>query len=153
MAAATVSLILLGFYWTGFLGKSDQALFEAYFEPYENLISSRNTDFSQLEEGMQLYSAAKYAEAIAAFEKYPDNTSDELHFYRGISLLAVGRVADAIADFEKVRSGMYHQQAKWYLALSQLRAKQRSRAVETLHMIGAGDFNHQNAQELIEELQ
>ena len=83
MAASVVIVIASIVY----LAMPRENLFEQYFEPYPDLISTRNKS-SESTDAMYNYNSGKYALAIASFAKI-DSLSNQEKFYLGVSYLVV----------------------------------------------------------------
>ena len=133
-AAAVVLLAAIGiFLWQQPAPPSAQELYTAYFTPYEIPTALRSegsiyTD-ADVQQAFSLYSQQDYAGAIPFFSKalarsYQGSTL--LVFSRGICYLATGDTHGAEQDLKTVINSddgyLFAGQARWYLALTHLRA-------------------------------
>jgi len=157
--AAVVLLLLLPLgYWIvsqNSLSYTNEELFALYFEPYDDIISSRasgNTDM--LAQGMEFYHNRNYSEAITYLEKYQTGTPDQpaVDFYLGVSYLATDQTENAEQFFKKVIAhgeSAFVEVAEWNLALAYLKTEEHTHLKTKLHQIIAQP-NHQFHAEAIE---
>jgi tetratricopeptide (TPR) repeat protein len=102
-----------------------------------------NPALIKFQEGMTLYSAGKYADALAPLKQAEGLDSLQslpIPFYLGIAYLVSGDPQEAIAQFSKVpRENAYSEEAHWYLSKAYLKSRNFSSArtelqtVESLH--------------------
>ncbi len=125
---------------------SAEDLFAAWFRPYrDDSIESATRgegagDPTPEETFYQLYWDARYAAAIAAFERLePESKAKgDLRFLKANCLLAEKKTASAIKILEAPGRTRFADEARWLLALAYLRNGQRAQAATLLSNI-AGD--------------
>ena len=150
------SLFLLNYYSE----TTDQDLFTAYYEPYSGDLSrSGEEDLSDKRaKAHYAYSIQQYDVAISLFEEVisQEPTSKE-RFFLGNAYLTKGEGVKAAKQFEEVLGDSDYplqDQARWYLALSQLKAAKTALAKNTLEKITEtpGSFYYEKAEELLDKL-
>lgn len=146
IAAAIVLIALpLGYIlYNSFAVKQD--LYVAYFEPYEDMISSRANEVNLLDKAMESYNQGLYTEAILTFRRFLETNPDHegAHTYLAISYLANDDAKAAIDILERhyiSDTGLYRELTDWYLALAYLRIEQKAKATAILKKIQA-DHSH-----------
>jgi hypothetical protein len=141
-----------------------EKLFYTNFTPYMNITTQRGSDDMQQRSvlqnaAMHFYNNRDYNKAIVNFEELfkSQSTPDSLVlFYYGISCLGAQQNQKAIEVFTKLssmKSYLFYEQSKWYLALSYLQTHDKESTVRTLKEIieEKGD-NTSKALHLLEEL-
>ena len=142
--AATLALLLAG--WWLFQGPANQpeALYAAHFQPAPGLPTTlgaaENLAFA---EGMVAYKRGTYAEALAYWEPLlrAEAPSDTLRFFAGVATLAQGQPVDARFWLEPLSQGPgpYQAAAQWYTALAYLQQGQGPAARPYLQALAAGE--------------
>lgn len=154
IAASVLLLITFGYLFTN-RTLSNETLFTTYFDPYPNLITTRNNDTSPFGKAMESYSHHKYEKAIQAFKEVSKNkqTFEDLIFYKGISYLALSLPNEAIPLFEQLEDlEQYKEQITWYMAMTYLQLDEIENTRKRLLQIEEGSFKYAEAQELLEQL-
>lgn len=121
----------------------DNDLFASHFEPYKDIISKRGAVDSVsplLIEAMEHYNQESYEEAIIRFKQIKKDQPENLAvtFYMGVSCLGTEKPIQAISHFREVLKQediIFGPHAEWYLALSHLKAHNRSKAISLLEDI------------------
>jgi len=156
IAAAVLALIVSTFLLFD-KGSNPQQLFSDNFAPYPDIYSSRGADNeSSFEKAMELYSRGNYSNAILQFDLAEGSSianTDYINFYKGLSYLAMGDANSAFPLFEIVQDSRLFEQANWYIGLSLLKQGNTKETVERLKKIEKGQFNYDQAQELLAELE
>ena len=146
-------LLLLTFWIVDPFEEDNKAVFNEYFKPFPDLISVRNTNDNLLDQGMKLYVAGKYEQAIGFLGQKADSGDNEVHrrFYLGICYLATDRSKEAIQVFSELQGvdHVYTQQVRWYLGLSHWQSGNIDEAKRVLQQIQAGEYEYQNAREIL----
>ncbi|MGV3639498.1 MAG: hypothetical protein ACO1NZ_03195 [Adhaeribacter sp.] len=165
LAAACLVLILATTLTLRNLYKSPEtplALFELYYEPYDNLAVMRGEASTSAirDEAARAYNDKNYLRSIQLFkivlEKGPD---EEALFYLGNAYLSANMPLDAIQTFEAYLRDFeeYKFEAQWYLALSYLRTGKNQKAqnlLQDLSRTQAPDNAYQEkARELLDRYQ
>lgn len=155
VAASVLLLITFGYLFTN-RGLSNETLFTTYFEPYPNLISTRNDAKTPFGKGMGNYSNHKYESAIQAFEEVSEDeqTSQDLVFYKGISYLALSLPNKAILSFEQVEhTTQYEEQLTWYLAMAYLKLDDVENTQKQLLKIQENSFKYAESIDLLKQIE
>lgn len=153
--AASVIIIIGLVYILLFQSLSNSELFTRYFEPYPDIITTRNVDNSNLAKGLKSYSSGEYEMAITIFNSLPPTDPDYTTalFYMAISYLAITQPQIAIDSLEKLNriDKTYQEQVHWYLALSYLKLDDTKSAKKQLMKIEEKHFKYIEAQELLDK--
>jgi|GEM_PF-2150252 len=167
IAAVATILIIMGvmlFYLLTRQKKDPAQIFASHFEPYADLISTKNGNkdtvtYRQLLLGaLSLYNDTKFDSSRLIFayidKVYPGN--DTVAFYLANSILASKEnPADAIAILDALlaRNQSFINPSKWYLALALLKNGETGKAKKILTEIGLRkDFYQVKAMSLLHEL-
>ena len=157
--AASIVLIAVSGYLLFFIDPSPQEVYEDFYRPYYNVLSSgeRSPDQTELD-AVGLYEQGQYEKALEVFERQltaePDNWG--LVFYQGLNFLALERSEEAINNLEKVTNSsqiVLAEPAQWYLGLAYLQAGNLDQAKSVFSAIqnGTGTYQ-QKASEILQEL-
>ncbi len=89
--------------------------------------------------------------------KYYQNleaANEEDMYYHGLALLLNNRYSEAIRKFEEngIKSDRFKQEIHWYRSLAYLLNKQNEKAETLLKQIGSNEWNYQQAQQLLKQL-
>lgn len=144
--AATVLVVAVAggyFFWS--VHNNDE-LFDQYFQPYADVISSRSDSQDICEQAMGFYNQKEYDKAIGYLSKCIEERPGDLaaQCYLGIAYLAKDRPRDAKVTFKKiVRSepGLFKEVAEWNLALTHLKLNETDSTKAKLQEI-AKQKNH-----------
>lgn len=119
LVSALAASVILFFLFNPFAQQSATDLFNEYYEPYPNILTSRD-QFSSLDEAMRAYSTAGYNEAIQEFNKIPF-ANDTVFFYKSISYLATRQPEQALSELHKIKpTSLFHPAVIWYKGMSHL---------------------------------
>ena len=165
IAASVLLLAGLGIGGYYYLLENESSQFEAYYQPYPNIITETNrgdaSAADQIQRAMQWYELGEYASAVAVFDSIlasapADTVQSSLLFYRGIAHLELNQTTQAIQDLDQAIENPNErlaEAAQWYLALAYLRAGQVTPAQEKLQAIQtAGGTYAGQAGELLREV-
>ena len=150
--AASAAVILLAFIINHFYKVNDgsEQLFAAYYVPYHDDAGVHrgspisDEDTALLEEAVALYTDGQYADALEMFDKMGYNFIDDIAVYKAVCLLETGKTRQSIRllseSVERNGEGWeYYQDARWYLALSYIKAGRFKDARVILGQIVAGE--------------
>ena len=121
--------------------KDHQAIAVHYFQPYEDILTSRSDEpnTEEMVNGMSFYNQGKYREAEQNFGIILNRTPDNhiIMFYSGIANFAIDRNQLAKERFEQVmeNSKTLEGVAAWYLSLTYLKMKDVEKAKVLLEQI------------------
>jgi tetratricopeptide (TPR) repeat protein len=136
MAAASVTLLLASTLTLHTLLQNrhtPEAIFESYYEPYDDIAVMRDipTKIAIKNEAAMAYNERNYRKSIQLFKIVLEKEKDEeALFYLGNAYLSANMPLEAINTFESYLSTFdnYKNEAKWYLALSYLKAGKDQKA-------------------------
>lgn len=125
-------------------------LFDAYFEPYKDILSKRGAIDNAspvLLDAMTAYNEKAYDEAITLFQQAQefDPENPAIPFYLGVSYLAINKPKTAISHFTPVSNQqdlIFGAHTAWYLALASLKAGQLDQAIEQMENINRSDSRY-----------
>lgn len=157
MAASVLAIaIFSGVFKTG------TPLFEDYFEPYADVVTSRGSNDPEnpmavnFLSGMNLYSIGNYSAALTEFAKIdPDSITSTVLFYEGIAFMATSQFDKAIENFENLSLGEknpYWLQTHWYLALSYWQSGNIDKSRALLNSLDKRSRSYDLAQGLLKKL-
>ena len=164
-AAAVFVIFVSAGSWFYFhqLRSSPEDLFSKYYQPYDNIYSSRSIDqaFSEkkiITKGFHAYGNSEWKDAEAHFDvilkQNPKQAS--LLFYAGIVKLERNKSKEAIELFNKVieqKNPMFIEQAYWYTALIYLKNGDTQTARRYLEqIIERGMTNKDKADKILKKL-
>ncbi len=153
--AASVLLLISSIYILFIRPVSSKKLYDTYFEPYPNLVTTRSNSTTKFERAMENYSHGYYKKAIVIFSEISqtDSVYIEALYYKGISLLALDLPSEAINTFEQLKNNEpYKEQLAWYLAMAYFRHNDIENTRKQLLKIEERSFKYTEAQELLEQL-
>ncbi|KYG79641.1 tetratricopeptide repeat protein [Roseivirga echinicomitans] len=129
----------------------NQQLFETYFEPFPNLISSREK-VSLLDGGLRAYSNSDYENALKIFRTL-SNASDTLYFYQGMSHVSLKRAEEAIDSFDHIGPESYfYLPSVWYKGLSYLLINETDSAAFYIQKADSSGYGDEELHELLNSL-
>ncbi|MDN5201831.1 hypothetical protein QQ008_10670 [Fulvivirgaceae bacterium BMA10] len=153
--AATLTILIAVLHYLSQTSSTTQ-LFQSYFQPYPNLITTRSSDQSDIKEAFQNYSHQNFKEALKGFESavLERNRNDTLLFYAGVSALADGtheKAIDYLSALSEIKSE-FNQQGNWYLALAYVLGDDIEEARQILNRIRPDEYEYRASRELLELL-
>ena len=155
LAAASISILLIAFLFYG--NKSNDEIFESYYQRYPNIISptERSENNIDKENAYQFYDQGDFKNAALAFEK-ESNKNVAAYFYLGMSYIEISNFDAAINTLNIVINGndeRFINPAKWYKALSLLKTGNKNLANEVLNNLLNSDSSYANkAREILDEI-
>jgi tetratricopeptide (TPR) repeat protein len=140
LVAASVALIIASTLTLRTINQtrnSPEAIFESYYEPYDNIAVMRDvpTKIAIKNEAAMAYNERNYARSIQLFKIVLEKEKDEeALFYLGNAYLSANMPLEAISTFEAYLKDFedYKTEAKWYLSLSYLKAGKDQKARKLL---------------------
>jgi len=157
-AIAAVVLIAATSIFLYINGNPNQALYQAYFMDYPNIISPGQRDESNQSSAFLAYQNGQWQEAIDAFDKIKSQQSDAAYpdFYGALASMHLRSPKDAIPRLKSVikkDDPRFTDAAGWYLALAYLGSGKAELAIQHLQKLADGDSNfQQDAENLLREL-
>ena len=139
------------------------ALYETYYKPYPDVFNPSvrgepNTAASTREKAFAAYRAGRYEEALQLFHALKgDNRQeqDNIRLYLGNCYLALGSLDAASKAFLSIGADSHiTSQAKWYLAMTYLKAGTADRAKSVLHtLVDDGGSYADRAREILQKIE
>ena len=168
VAASFFVLVAVGF-WSvqNRYFPSNEALYEAHFEPYRNRVMpiTRGSEIHTIEyRAFAAYESAEYHKAINLFSSVKDPKRLHILFYKAMCYLSLDKNEKAIEILTPLSShrnsesaaGDYSQQARWYLALAYLNQGEEHKAISQLNFIAEqrdSTFKKEEAIEILRYLE
>ena len=156
--AACISLIVLIQFLTNTSSISAYELAQEYIENQEILHPGASKGMVEGIENKSLaieaFNTQQYSVAAGYFDKIQIPTEED-NYYHGLALLLDKRYKKAINMFQKgsKESERYKQEINWYLSIAYLLNKENEKAKTQLEYIQSSDWNYQQAQELLKQLE
>lgn len=102
---------------------------------------------------IQSFNSKDYAKASKYYQNLEEPNEEDL-YYHGLALLLKNKYPEAIKQFEQSRAigNRFGQELNWYQSLAYLLDNQNKEAKILLTQIGKTDWNHQQAQQLLKQL-
>ena len=159
---AAVVIALIGFFAWFIIGlkPSPHQLFVEYFEVYPTYQMNRSEEhLPQLQEAMEYYGMERFEEAadiLGSLNVQNRQSQQMIRFYHGIAEMNEGNYTQSVELLSPLAAdseSLYHQQARWYLALSYLKQNKIQKTKEILNALSGepGRFGS-SSQALLEEL-
>lgn len=149
------SLILIAIFWVLFQDKSysSDELFSNYFKPFPDYVTSRSSNSDSVSKAFLSYSKGEFKKAVRYFE-HVEAKNEDIRFYLGVSYLGTEEISQAVVTFSDLlqQSNKYREQLHWYLSLAYVKNQEREKAIQTLKQIKAGEYQFEEARELLELL-
>ena len=129
-------------------------VFVQYYEPYDNMITFRDSVSSSeelLQSGMEAYEEEDFSLAITVLQEYIKTAEDDLrpYIYLGISQMELGKYSDADESFVKVMTlNSYRQQAQWYRVLNYLKTGNQKKAISYMKEVLDESPTHYRVEEI-----
>jgi tetratricopeptide (TPR) repeat protein len=138
-------------------------LYEAYYKPYPDVFNpsvrgESGTTASTTQKASAAYRAGRYREALQLFRSVTGGDrleQDNIRLYIGNCYLALGEVDAAAKTFLSIDSDSHiASQAKWYLAMTYLKAGTADRAKSVLHTLAdEGGSYADRAREILQKIE
>jgi len=158
--AASISLFF-GLGYSLFKQKpSAEALYQAYYQPYPNIIDpverSGETPMDALSKAMLAYEKEDYQQAIALFEQ-ETSLHSSYKFYQAIAYLETqnyDKSQQLLQEVHQSGASAYRWPSLWYQALLYLAQKNELKAEEILQQLieEGDDYYQEKAKELLRKL-
>jgi len=158
--AASFILLIYAIWWMNQAPKdatqfADLAI--TYLEPYPLPGTARGSLNSKTDLAYNYYIEQNYAEAAKVYTDLAasDTSNAFLQFAAGVSSILNDHPESAIQNLQRVvdsKALLFHQQARWYLALSYLHLESVKDAIHQLEQIDANHYKYDQAQKLLKEL-
>ncbi|OEK06902.1 hypothetical protein [Roseivirga misakiensis] len=146
--AAAIALFLI---FTQISQRNHNSLFNEYFTPYPDAVTSRNVG-NGLSNALHFYSQQEYAKALEGFEALAE--SDTVEFYEGICLLALKRPEEALDKLNTIGiNSIFRNQSQWFKGLSFLLLEESDSTIKSFEKIKALSKYKKQSLELIKRLQ
>ncbi len=158
IAAALVLLVAASLFILLPSGQSAQEIFATYYDPYEDLITARDSKSSAvLNQAMAAYNQEEFATAESQLRAYLDAGGEHLgaKLYLAISQLEQGKINEVIPNLNALLNHpQYGQQSRWYLGLAYLKDGKITEAREILSSIAEDNQHYQQekAQDILKRL-
>ena len=150
LTAGVAALALLVGSWLFFLPDSDQDLFDVYFAPYPDVVTTRSSNATLA--GMGAYGAGDWGQAVFEMEQIKD-PSDTVRFYLAVSHLADEASMKAVPLLESIEdASIFASQSSWYLGLAYVDMNLYEEARTALRSIPTSDPAYHKAQKLLRSL-
>ena len=160
MAAVLIALAVVIGYWLipSPTTTSQQELFAENFQPYDDIISARNLNGSEvLNLAFTYYNQGQFDSAAVNFSLYQKlNPNPSIAFYQGVSLLAAGNTKESLVIFEGLANDqgfLLREAAQWYWGLALLKEGQMDQCQQVMENIASSDGHdyQQSAQAILKE--
>ncbi|WP_124980249.1 hypothetical protein [Nonlabens xiamenensis] len=158
MAASAAAVLFLVFFD---LGSSNQELYDAYYEPYRNVVTSiergDNLKDDLVSRAFYNYELKKYDLAYEQLgELYSKDSQGIYLFYQANSALGNEDLENAIKLYKEHQQLQddFYARSRWYLALSYLKNGQVEMSRHLLkEIVSSASYNYKNAAILLKEIQ
>ncbi|MEL7146612.1 MAG: hypothetical protein AAFO69_09615 [Bacteroidota bacterium] len=151
--AASLLILLVAAYLTGWFQSSDHLAFEQLYKPYPNVMQQRNIAQSKIDEAFVNYSTGNFAAALEDFQQVT-SSNDTVIFYSAICSLSLGDPDKAIALLDSlygVSSG-FREQVNWYIALAYYKKEEYTPARRYLETIASGEYKYEESRTLLKSI-
>jgi hypothetical protein len=161
--AAVITLVIIPAVYL-FIAKkpTSEELFLAYYEPYDEMITSRGNANDSLgillADGIEAYNQGAYQRCSELLQSYMIERPDDhrVALYLGIAQLEIDQKELAEANFIRAQQDPgFKQQAQWYQALTYLKFEDNKKARDMLNSIITSENHYRKAQaeRLLDQLQ
>jgi tetratricopeptide (TPR) repeat protein len=159
-SAAAILLLLSSLFWFPSEPSYD-ALYAEYADWSEMTSYIEQNDSNDFAQGELLYREQKYAEAVAFFENFTENSNQKLYapglIYLGASYVGNNQLNKALDAFEKLIQSKSFDRSKgyWYQLLVYLKQENTEKIQSTLELIlkNPSNFNYKKAFEIKDALE
>ncbi|AXT59647.1 hypothetical protein D1816_04510 [Aquimarina sp. AD10] len=102
---------------------------------------------------IQAFNNKNYELSHSYYQKIESLTAEDL-YYHGLALLLNDQYQEAIRKFEEQtkKHNSFKQEINWYLSLAYILNRENEKATSLLKQINTSDWNHQEAQKLLSQL-
>lgn len=152
--AAAVTVLLIWVAWPA----SDARLYARYreFPEASFVVRAGEPGQADIAEAESAFNRGDFATALPLLERRLQAKSDDLEarFFLALCQMELGRSRDAIAGFQQIMAtpNSWAGEARWFLALTYLKDKNREECAATLRGIQAGDAHEADARRLLKAL-
>lgn len=138
-----------------------EKLYMAYYKPmgaFSSVTRNVNTNLSvKYAEAVEMYKQANYQTASTLFFNLmqQDSSAAAPRFFAGITQMELGNYSQAVDFLSGVTtlSGEYRKEAQWYLGLSYLKLRDRSKAIGCFEVLASSEgFYKDQARNLLRRL-
>jgi hypothetical protein len=146
--AIAASIVLVGIIAINLLKPAGSGLYDEYYSPYPDMLSTRSINDAEINRAMEAYNSGSYAESADLLEAI--ESSDALVLlYLGIARMESNKLEEAVNTLLPLSTDeRVGQQAQWYLALTYLKQGSEEAAKSVLRKI-ASDDSHYKQEEAI----
>jgi len=140
-AAASITVLLVSFWWI-FNSQSPEELFAVNYQPFPMSQVMRDAGGEEVTQGISLYSAGKYQDAVNEFLKSSDPKAEpeKIRLAIACSYLSLNEPDQAIEWLNPLTASAnidISEASNWYLALSYLKLEEIDKSKEILTVIAA----------------
>ncbi|MDI9309577.1 MAG: hypothetical protein QM535_05130 [Limnohabitans sp.] len=149
--AASITL----FFGIWFLMQNDMPEYSDFSQHEVASFVERGTNDANLKAAQDAFNLKNYKEAVIELEAILKKENNvEIKYFYAISLLEQNQFVNAEEYFNELKNGnsVYKEKAVWYLALSQLKQKNKEECIKYLKQIPEGSEDYDNAQKLLNDL-
>lgn len=126
------------------------AMFEEYFRPYPNAVTSR-ADKSDIGKALSAYEEGEYNQAISLLTGMKQ--SDTVVYYSAVSHLALKNAKVALQEFNSIETeSLFSEPSIWYKGLSFLLMEEKDSVSFYLKQIDVDNPNYKSAQEILKTI-
>lgn len=160
--AASISVVLVAsvFIYNSLFNKSTpEAIFDKYFQPYDNLVSVRNDEevTSDISKAMTHYDKGEYRKALDGFQSTNYHNGDLVALYMGVCYVYLDKLDSAqlsLSVSTNDKSKMSYYPALYYKGLIHLKNKDLEKAKSVFSDLKKGGTNPYKtyAAEILNEL-
>ena len=159
-AAASLVILVVGLFAIYQIIKSgEKELYSEYYQPYEDIITTRGNTEDEVAKAMRYYNNKEYAQAEAILSNISKVNKERTieSFYLAQSQLAQGKydlAINTLESFSKDDSSLLRTHARWYIALAHLKLGRKDEAMKYLNMqmMEEESYNRKKAIELLQKL-
>lgn len=157
-AMAALVVVFAAISWWAFRPVTPEKLFEQYFSPYSNILTTKGSGAEKLAQGLLFYDLKMYDSAVAYFSHaLPyDTLNQDVRFYLANALLASGKAIEAIPLFVSLQISpecKYCYPARWLLGLAWLKADNPENAKQVFgQIVNEPNFYSGKAEEILKKL-
>lgn len=150
-----VAASIVVFFGIWFLMRNDMPEYSDFNQHEEASFVERGENDANLKAAQDAFNLKNYKEAVIELEALlKKENSVEIRYFYAISLLEQNQFVKAEKCFNDLKNGnsVYKEKAVWYLALSQLKQKNKEGCIKYLEQISEGSEDYEKAQKLLNDL-